>query len=166
MTRQAQVALVDTNIIIESVRTKIWAAVTGQFSVETVERCVDETQFNSGRGGYIPISDTDLARLGAVHPVNPTEEAALLLAYADADGLDDGERLLIAHAHSRPDDGWSIVLADGAAVKAVVALDLHHLLISLEALAAQAGRKKVAALSDWFRDKWLRQKVSEGILGA
>ena len=38
----------DTNVILESFRTGCWTAISSQFAVETVEKCVEETLIKPG----------------------------------------------------------------------------------------------------------------------
>ena len=45
MARHAGPVLVDTNIILESYRVGSWRALAGGYGVQTVEECVDETEF-------------------------------------------------------------------------------------------------------------------------
>ena len=44
MARHKGPVLVDTNVIIECHRAGAWAALAGGYAVETVEKCVEETQ--------------------------------------------------------------------------------------------------------------------------
>lgn len=71
------VVLVDTNVMIEAVRTRCWNALTGSLRLETVEECRDEAGRGSyGRSGYVAVSQGDLGRLSAVHPVTGLEARA------------------------------------------------------------------------------------------
>ena len=54
--QRGQVVLVDTNIIIESVRTGCWNALTTHFKVETVEKCCEEARTGEAhRPGYVKL---------------------------------------------------------------------------------------------------------------
>jgi hypothetical protein len=74
--RKDTVVLVDTNVVMEAVRTRCWNALTGGLRVETVEECRDEAlRGDRGRPGYLPVSEQDLARIRNVHPVTPLERS-------------------------------------------------------------------------------------------
>lgn len=64
--------LVDTNTIIECWRVSAWKALTGAYAVETVEKCVEETQ--TGFQRRRPEERIDLqvlrASLRGIHPVS------------------------------------------------------------------------------------------------
>jgi hypothetical protein len=92
--------LLDTNVIIEAVRTGTWAALTGGLIVETVGACPDEALAGSPSviPGYVSVTESDLRRLSSVHDTDSTKRAELALAYGDADGLDDVNAEL-GHAH-------------------------------------------------------------------
>jgi hypothetical protein len=82
---RGQVVLVDTNIIIEAVRIKCWSAVTGQFQIETVEKCCEEARTGDlHRPGYVQVSETALRTRLTVHPVSKTELANLALQDAES----------------------------------------------------------------------------------
>src|SRR5438552_1749501 len=124
--------LVDTNVIIEAVRTGCWRAITGRMSVETVEVCTHEAKRgDADRTGYIAVSEEDLSRLSRVHSVSETERAALVLQYPDASGMDAGERDLFAHAYARADDTWILFSPDKASIRAAVRLGCADRLRSL-----------------------------------
>lgn len=96
------VVLVDTNVMLEAVRTRCWNALTGGLRLETVEECRDEAlRGDRGRPGYRPVSVQNLARLRTVHPVTALERVTFGMAYADAQNMDAGERDLFAHAYGR-----------------------------------------------------------------
>ncbi len=116
--------LVDTNAIIEAVRTHCWPAVTGHFRIETVQECQDETLRGDARDpSYIEVTGEDLARIAHVHEVTELERANLAIAYEYADALDDGERDLFAHAIRRDDDQRQLCSPDKASIRAAVALN-------------------------------------------
>jgi putative addiction module component (TIGR02574 family) len=93
--------LVDTNVIIEAVRTGCWRAITGQLEIETVEACASEALAGSHSHirGYVTVTRDELSRLQVVHAVTPAAQAAFKLTYGDADSLDQGEHDLLAFAH-------------------------------------------------------------------
>ena len=162
------VVLVDTNVVMEAVRTRCWNAITGGVRVETVEECRDEARRGDrGRPGYLPVSDADLARMRAVHGVGEMERVTFSLAYPDAQNMDAGERDLFAHAFARSargDDVWIVCSADKACVRAAVALGWHERMHSLGALVAAVGAVPRPALLDHFGERWLSTCRTEFLL--
>jgi hypothetical protein len=162
------VVLVDTNVVMEAVRTRCWNAVTGGLRVETVEECRDEAlRGDRGRPGYLPVSEQDLARMRKVHPVSALERATFGMAYQEARNMDRGERDLFAHAYarvSRGDSVWIVSSADRACVRAAVALGWHERMHSLGALAAAVGAHPPALLEQ-FGERWLSQVRTAYLLG-
>ena len=153
---EPRIVLVDTNVIIEAVRTGCWSAVTGGLSVETVETCCSEARSgNPARSGYVAVTDAHLERLSVVHRVSSREQASFALAYPGADGMDDGERDLFAHGHAREDDAWVLCSPDKASIRAAVTLGWGDRLRSLGALAAGVGAKPT--LRPQFREPWLAE---------
>ncbi|HZP92168.1 MAG TPA: hypothetical protein VFB20_04710 [Burkholderiales bacterium] len=137
--QRGQVVLVDTNIIIESVRVNCWNALTAHFSVETVEKCREEARTGQlHRPGYVVVDEKALRERLKAHPVSDTALAALSLRDPEAFRLDPGERHLWAHAFART-DGWVASCCDLAAVQAAVRLGWEDRLKSLEELAQAAG---------------------------
>ncbi|WP_329682848.1 hypothetical protein [Longimicrobium sp.] len=159
--------LVDTNVVMEAVRTRCWNAVAGGLCVETVEECRDEAlRGDRGRAGYQPVSEGDLARLRRVHAVGAVERATFALAYEDAQNMDPGERDLFAHAYSRLARGdalWIVCSADKACVRAAVALGWHQRVHSLGALASAVGASPNPPLLQQHTERWLSQ-VRTGFL--
>lgn len=163
------VVLVDTNVVMEAVRTRCWNAITGGVRVETVEECRDEgMRGDRGRPGYLPVSDADLARLRAVHAVGAVERVTFALAYPDAQNMDAGERDLFAHAYARLARGdavWVVCSADRACVRAAVALGWHERMHSLEALASAVGAGPRPPLLDHYGERWLSGCRTTYLLG-
>lgn len=151
--QHGQVVLVDTNIIIEAVRTHCWNAVVGHFTVETVGKCTEEASTGDPmRRNYVPVAAGDLQRINVVHTVSRAEAARLSVVLPTADELDEGERELFAHALGRCDT-WSASCADRAALKAAFALGWKDRMVSLESLARSVGAKP--DLKEHFRERWL-----------
>lgn len=167
--RRDTVVLVDTNVLLEAVRTRCWNAVSGGLCIETVEECRDEARRGDrGRPGYVPVSEPDLARIRTVHPVTPLERAIFGMAYPDAQNMDPGERDLYAHAHRRVtagDEVWVLCSADRACVRAAVALGWHERMHSLEALVAAVGAAPKPGLLAHHAERWLSAFRTECMLG-
>lgn len=149
-----QLILVDTNIIIEAVRTKCWNAVANHFALETVGKCHEEALTGDAlRPGYVQVDVQQLTNgLRQVHPVTDLSRAKLYVAYPEAQSLDAGERDLFAHALERG-DAWIASCADRAAVKTACALGWKDRLVSLEKIAAAAGQRP--SFKNHFTEPWL-----------
>lgn len=117
--QRGQVLLVDTNIIIESVRTGCWNAITTHFIVETVEKCCKEARTGQAHWpGYVKVDETHFRSRLTLHKVSAVTLIELGQRYPDADRLDAGERHLWAHALERNDE-WFAACSDRVAVRAV-----------------------------------------------
>jgi hypothetical protein len=167
--RQDTVVLVDTNIVLEAVRTKCWNAVSGGLRVETVEECRDEAlRGDRGRPGYLPVKPEDLARIRTVYPVTAVERVTFAMAYPDAQNMDAGERDLFAHAYARVSRGdavWILCSADRACVRAAVELRWHERMFSLASLAAAVGANPNPPLLAQHEERWLSQVRTKHLLG-
>lgn len=151
--QQGQIVLVDTNIIIEAVRTNCWHALLSYFTVETVQTCIEEARTGDPlRREYVAVSDKELEGVHQTHAVTQSMRAGLALALPDAAALDPGERDLFAHALTR-DDAWIAGCADRAALKAAFSLGWKDRFVSLEALCRAAGIKP--HLKAHFQELWL-----------
>lgn len=143
-------------IVIEAVRTGCWNAITGQRTVITVAECADELR----RGdpsvrGYVAVTSEDIARMTVV-PLQPTAAATFRLAYPAADGLDSGERDLLALATTRADD-FTLCSCDKAAVLAAHLLGWLDRVTSLEALAQSVGARPNPALKTQYTESRMGQ---------
>jgi hypothetical protein len=163
------VALVDTNVIIEAVRTRCWNALAGSLRVETVSECRDEAgRGDRSRPGYVPVSEADLARLAQVHSVTDLDRAVFGMAYDGSLNMDAGERDLFAHAFARAAAGdmvWVICSPDRAAIRAAVALGWRDQTRSLAELAAAAGARPGPPLAEHFGERWLSGLCTAYLLG-
>lgn len=162
------IVLVDTNAIIESVRTGTWNALTGGLLFETVEKCVEEAEAgDSTNPSYVAVSGKDLSRLAKVHRVSEKDRANHLLADPDAMGMDAGERDLFAHAHSREltgDSVWVICSPDKASIRAAVRIGWADRLVSLERLANEVGARPKPSFKQHFGEKFLSRFRTEYLL--
>ena len=169
MIPRGSVVLVDTNIIIEAVRTRCWNALTGGLRLETVAACrLEAGQGDRHRPGYVEVTEEDLGRLGAVHSVTALERAALGLDYPHAANMDSGERDLFAHAYGRAGGGdqtWLLCSPDRASIRAAVALGWADRMHSLEALVAAVGARCNPPLANHFGQRWLSDFRTGCLLG-
>lgn len=150
------VLLFDSMIVIEAVRTACWNAITGRRKVVTVETCADELRGgNPSAAGYVPVSEEQLARV-TVEPLSPVAKAAFRLRYPSADGMDAGERDLLALATTRTDE-FQICSCDKAAVRAAHALGWIDRVVSLESLAVAVGARPNPALRAQFSESRLSE---------
>lgn len=160
------IVLIDTNAIIEAVRTGCWAAIAARFRLETVKECHDEAQRgDSTRPSYVKVGEPELALLAAVHTVSRVERAKLALECECADGLDDGERDLLAYAWARANEAWLLCSPDKATVRAAVELKCQDRLISLDELARRAGVRPRPPVYDHHTESWLTQWRTAALLG-
>jgi hypothetical protein len=152
--QRGQIILVDTNIIIEAVRTRCWNALSMRFAIETVDKCLEEALTGDPlRRNYVQVEATHLRKgLKHAHKVTAVETLQLAVTLPEADELDPGERQLFAHALSRS-DAWLASCADRAALKVALALGWRDRIVSLEALAHAAGARP--DLKPHFRERWL-----------
>lgn len=151
--QRGQIVLVDTNIIIEAVRTRTWNALTSSFALETVDKCLEEVRTGDPmRRDYVAVEKDTLKGVRNAHPVSRLELMRLAVALPAANELDAGERELFAHALGRT-DVWVASCADRAALMAAFSLGWKDRMVSLEALAHFAGAKP--DLKHHFRERWL-----------
>lgn len=162
--QRGQILLVDTNIIIEAVRTRCWNALCAHFAVETVEKCYEETLTGDPlRPGYVAVDPEQLRKgLKKRHAVNDLARAQLQLAHAEAVALDAGERDLFAHALGRG-DAWIASCADRAAVNTALALGWEERIASLDRLARHAGATPICKYH--FTEGWLSEVRTTFLLG-
>jgi hypothetical protein len=160
--KQRQIVLVDTNVIIEAVRTRCWQALKGYFDIHTVEKCCEEARTGEAhRPGYVTVKERDLAERLRVHPVTDAHLIALSLQYGNIDRLDHGERHLWAHAYGRTDN-WTAICADRAAVNAAFELGWKDRLVSLEETANCSGVRPL--IKKHFSSQWLSGCRTEFLL--
>lgn len=160
-----QCVLVDTNIIIEAVRTRCWGALTAHFRIETVERCCEEARTGQlHRPGYVVIEERTLRERLVANAVSDSDLALLSIEYANASNLDAGERHLWAHAFIR-EDAWIASTGDKAAFFAACQMGWRDRLISLEELANAAGaRHALKEIKPHFTKARLEQWAAEFLL--
>ncbi len=152
-------------IVIEAVRANCWHALAGRRQVVTVQECADELARGDSitLAGYVPVPPHEIDRM-RVEPVTDLQRAQLALEYEGVDGLDDGERDLLAHARSRTGE-FQICSADKAAVRAAHAMDLLDRVVSLESAIDALGRRPSPPLKPQFMEKRLREWRTTLLLG-
>lgn len=165
---------VDTNVILEAFRVGCWSSLATTFSIETVEKCVEEALTGDPTDPRYVAVDRDVlvAGLSARHPVDKRTIARFGLAHPASAGLDAGELHLLAWLHDQGLMGTVKLLlstADKAAIVAAGRLDWLDLVTSLEQLAQQAGvgRVQIDQMARHYRQRWLDEikvKVRLGII--
>lgn len=158
--------LVDTNIVIEAVRTGVWNAVTGARQVASVPEVADELGRGEGAGmpGYVRVTPAMVARM-RIEPLTPLEAAAFRLAYPQADGMDPGERDLMALAYARRAEVLQICLADKAAVVAAHRTGMLDNVVSLEWVANSVGGRPAPPLRVQFTEHRMSEWRTALLLG-
>ena len=155
VTGHKRTILLDTNIIIEAVRTGCWDGLRGHYELVTVEKCREEARSGIGRTpGYVTIEDRHLNKNIMIVRATELERARLATACPDVAVLDDGERDLWAHAYSLKDD-WEAATADRAAVRVAILLGWGDRLVSLETLVNSGGIRLKKNLKTQYTSKWL-----------
>ncbi len=156
--------LLDSMIVIEAVRTGSWKAISGRRRMITVETCADELlRGDPTVPGYVPVKAADLAR-AVVEPLPPLAAAQFRLEYPAADGLDPGERDLLAlgMAHS---GAFHICCCDKAAVRAAHSLGWIDRVVSLESLTREVGVRPNPALRTQYTENRLSEWRTKLMLG-
>lgn len=154
--------LLDTNVLIEAFRTGVWPAIRETFSLETVEKCIEEALTGDPSiPGYVRIDHRKLKNdLHCVHKVDKLMLSNLIIHHPHCAGLDDGELHLFAWLYSKAPDSSDrplICTADKAAVYAANRLSWLDDLISLQEIGSMAGisRKQTNLLATHHKAKWL-----------
>ena len=164
----------DTNVILESFRTGCWTAISHQYAIETVEKCIEEALTgdpDDPRRVHVD-RDTLVAGLAGRHAVGKRELATFVLTHPECQGLDDGEMHLLAWLHAQgllPDALILISTADKAAIVATGRIGWLDSVASLEHLAQHSGvtRGQLDSLARHYRTQWLDEikfKVRFGII--
>ena len=158
-----KIVYVDTNVIIEAVRTGCWKSIAQRFAIHTVSTVRDEAlKVPAEKSGYVPVDAPAISRHVTVEMVNPADVLSASVRASGILALDAGERDLLAHVAARHDAAWVVTTADKAAVKTACALGLESKLVSLEELAEASGSKP--KLHEWHLKRWLSKVRSEFLL--
>ena len=115
-------------------------------------------------GGSYPGLSTPLALAYRIAPLAAEGAPALRLAYPAADGLDAGERDLLAHAMTRTDE-FHVCSCDKAALVAAHALGWLDRVVSLEAVATSVGARPSPRLKVQFTEARMVQWRTSLTLG-
>jgi len=165
---------VDTNVLLAAFPAGAWRRFAGAYRVETVEKCIEETQTgNPLTPGRVNIPFSELTgALAAIHVLPKHDLASFALKYPKLQTLDDGERHLLAwlSAHEKPAPNvlW-VTTADKAAIVACGALNWLDAIASFEKLLRDCGtpHEVLTRLGVQYQEAWLnavRTKVRLGII--
>jgi hypothetical protein len=162
MVRHRGPILVDTNVILECFRVGAWKALTGGYTVETVEECVIETQtgFQRRRAEQRIDQAALVASLKEVCKVTDAERAAAVVRDNLYPFLDPGEASLWAHALTRS-DAWVLCGPDTASMRFGVRQGLRERLVALETLLHDVGHRPAVPLRTNYTSAWLNKTLGE-----
>jgi hypothetical protein len=165
--RPKQRVLVDTNVIIEAHRTGCWNTIVNYFSVETVEKVIEETQTGSQNRAPETLIDEAKLRSSLHYIAKITDEMrAKFHESFPLALLDDGERDLLVYAGVLPaGDIWLLNSPDMAAVRHAHSRGWLDRLVSLEILNAHLKGKLGATFKDNYSEQWLSIRRTRLILG-
>jgi hypothetical protein len=163
---------VDTNVILEALRTQCWTAICNRYAIETVEKCIEEAL----TGNPDVVNRTPVQRkvlvdgLTARHKVRGLDLASLALSYPECEGLDAGELHLFSYLHAQGmifNHGTRIATADKAAIRFTEKLGWLSSIISLEELVMQSGvtNAQISGLRAHYRNSWLSEIKTKIFLG-
>ena len=162
--KPGDIVLVDTTLLIEAHRTECLAALAVGYRLQTVEKCVEETQNGTVTRSLVNRIDETMLRgqLDAVHSVTDRERARV--AAVGGPVIDDGERDLWAHALGRT-DAWILCGPDKASMRFGVRANQRDRLVALEPLLKVIGHTPKTALREHYRQAWLDDVVTKALLG-
>ena len=154
----------DAVAIIHAHDKRCWRALASAFSLETVHKCVEETQTgNMNRSPTDRIDEQTLrSSLAAVHDVSDLERAQVALL--DAGSLDEGERDLWAHALGR-EDAWLLCGPDRASMRFGYSQNLRNRLVSLGSMLRLIDYRPSVKLDAHHEQAWLDEVIRKLMLG-
>lgn len=158
------IVLVDTTLLIEAHRTGCLAAIAAGYRIQTVEKCVEETQNGATTRTVAQQIDEKLLRsqLDAVHTVTDADRTRV--AAVGGPIIDEGERDLWAHALGRTDT-WILCGPDKASMRFGVRANQRNRLVALEPLLKAIGHTPKEELREHYRQAWLDEVVNKAVLG-
>jgi hypothetical protein len=156
---------VDTNLIIEAYRTGLWNSLTARHSIETVQKCHEESHTGcQNRDPETWIDDREfVASLGCPPHVVDDRMRAVVLACSHSGALDPGELDVWAAALNDP-GVWIVSGPDGASMIFGIANGYGERLLSMEDLVANRKEFQRRNVNRQYSRKWLdevRQKSFE-----
>lgn len=156
--------LVDTNLIIECHAVGCWAVLAGAYQLETVEKCIEETQ--TGKQQRSPAHQIDehalRASFHAVNKVGPLEIAEVELRGGRS--IHEGERHLWAHALTRT-DAWKLAGPDRGSMLFGYNNGFGSRIISLEELFTLRNLPYPRGLMAHYGRAWHAEQMTKLRLG-
>ncbi|NEH37421.1 hypothetical protein [Rhizobium ruizarguesonis] len=154
--------LIDTNVILECHRVSAWKALSGGYILETVEKCVEETQ--NGMQNRHPetwINEVDLKdTFQTIHAVDDRRRAEAVIFDPKIASLDAGERDLWSHAFDRRGT-WIICGPDYATYEIAVRNRMVERLICLDRLLGDVGWSGHTNVRKNFTGRWHVDAISK-----
>lgn len=154
---------VDTNVVFESHRLRIWNAIRKSYKLGTVEKVIEECIRKPSKQNGLKLGIDEDELRNSFYVINRATRAhrASLAVKCNID-LDDGEKYLIAYLLAQTKNFYFCCTADYAAIRAGVELDLNHSFVSLEKLACDIGLRKNFAPQ--FTERILSIKKTEYLI--
>lgn len=155
--RPRQRVLVDTNVVIEAHRTGCWNTIANYFSIETVDKVIEETQTGAQNRSPETLIDEVKLRASIHHVAKITDEmrAKFHEAFPSAI-LDPGERDLIVYAGTLgAQEVWLLNSPDMAAVRHAHLRGWLDRLVSLEFMNSHLKGRLKTSLKDNYSEQWL-----------
>lgn len=161
-----QLLYVDSMIIIECVRTNCWNALTGQYQVETVEKCRDEVLAGDLYSpGYVEVNIDHLNEDKInINCVTNQQRVKFNLEVKNSEGIDDGEKDLFSYLYQKA-GSWITSCSDIAAINIALSVGWKDKLIALDTLIQKTGENPNPKLKDHYYDKWLSVIKTKFLLG-
>ena len=154
--------LVDTNVIIAAHRCGVWNPLAKAYQLDTVEKCVEETQtgFQNRRPEETIDNQCLQPSLRFIAVVNDFARAELIVRCERAVNIDDGERDLLANALTRT-DAFLLASPDRAAMHTAIQLGWGDRLVSLEEMVIPLSVKLSNPLKYNFTSAWMSRAKTE-----
>lgn len=152
----------DTNAIIEACRIKCWRALTSRYSIQTVEKCIEETQTGAQKRKVEQKIDENALRasLSAVHDISTNQRTEAHKLEKTHSRLDAGERDLWAQAISCNDE-WILCGPDKASLMYGICNGYRERLVSLEQILIGIGFRPSVAMHHNYTKQWHEKKLME-----
>jgi hypothetical protein len=165
--RPGQRVLADTNVIIEAHRTGCWNTIANYFSIETVEKVIEETQTGAQNRSPETLIDEAKLRASMRHVANVTDEMrAKFHEVFPMAVLDDGERDLLVYAGTLgAAEVWLLNSPDMAAVRHAHLRGWLDRVVSLESMNGHLKGRLSVTLRDNFSEQWLSVRRTRLLLG-
>jgi hypothetical protein len=140
-----------------------WNAIRQRYQLHSVPRCVEEaTRKNKDGAVLVNRKPDELAAELTLGNPDKVATLSLTLKIGSQADLNDGERDLLAYARTLP-GAWFLCGPDNGTVRAMQILTLLDRMVSLEALAGDAGHRFKNPLPNHFTERWLSDHRTRGL---